>query len=181
MTSQGLNIVSEYKDGGQQHSSFPDRGVPGVPRWMVKKMAAHPNHGTPPIKHDLDHWNHYANIPYDDLTALAYDLQRWRKDGEGGSHTQMAMMAAVLVYRDLQDKFPNERVIRDHVRSASYRHLTGTDQHMQEVRKEIRKPQFFCPRCNEGLHDRRSARWHCKGFEGLIGLRGGYRASQPRN
>ena len=174
--AQGLNFLPDYEEEHEHRNS--QRGIPGVPQWMIQKMYAESS-DVSSFKSDLEHWNHYANISTDDLNAIACDLDNWTKD-KGTTktrteccHTRASKIAAALLYKDIRDKFQSEDAIRNHVRSASYRHVTGESSELQEVRQEVREARFFCPTCNAGLHDRKSARWHCKGVKGLVGMKRG--------
>jgi rubrerythrin len=166
--AQGLNFLPDYEKGHEHRAS--QRGIRGVPQWMIQKIYTESRDGSS-FMSELEHWNHYANISTDDLNAIAYNLDNWTKDK--GSYTRAAKIAASLLYKDIKEKFPSEDAIRNHVRSASYRHVTGVTSELQEVRQEFRAPTFICPTCNFCLHDRKSARWHCKGVKGLVGLKRG--------
>ena len=175
--AQGLSFLPDYEEEQREHK-MSCRGIPGVPQWMIQKMYAD-RIDTSSFQSALEHWNHYANIPTDDLNALAYDLEDWAKEkwmpktNTQCSHTRTARIAAALVYKDLRDKFADEYQIRNHVRDASYRFVTGESSELPEVRQEVPEPKFFCPTCNAGLHDQKSARWHCKGVQRLVGVKRG--------
>lgn len=175
--AQGFNFLPDYQKEYEHQNS--QRGIPGISQWMSQRMYAESS-DVSSFKNELEHWNHYTNLSTDDVSAIACDLNNWTKDKDTTktktecSHTRAAKIAAVLLYKDIRGKFLSEDAIRNHVRSASYRHVTGeSSELLEEVRQEVPEPTFFCPTCNAGLHDRMSARWHCKGIQGLVGMKRG--------
>lgn len=167
-----LNIVPEYVEEltvpARQNRK---RGIPGVAQWLVHRMIR--DDDSPSFFEELEHWNHYARLPRDDLHCAERNLQRWtllmRNSTRpwDSSHTRAAQIVAALLYSHVRERFSETATIRSHVRFASLRHLTGNKKTLARVDLNTPTPTFFCPSCHVGLHDRKSAKWHCRGKSDL--------------
>lgn len=136
-----------------------DRGIQGVPRWMIRQMASladrdgdgEAEEGLASFREEVEHWNHYVRLPEDELSFIVDQLGKWK----GGGHTRLARVAAALLYRELKEYFPDEQTIRNSVRRR---------ESLPEVTHTVALPQYPCPTCQTCCHDAKSARWHCRSF-----------------
>ncbi len=152
--STGLNFLPSYDTTKNWRPRSKKTSIGGVPLWMVQRTYEERDNNTvESYKEELDHWNHFVNISEDDLITFAHRLSEWH------GPSRRARVAAVLLYPDVKSNFHNEQEIRRRVRSAP---LSSTTSLVDEVQKNIPKPSFFCPSCGHGMHDRKSAQWHCR-------------------
>lgn len=162
-----LNFLPDYDDDDTNAYRQQTGNVQGVSKWIVRHVQADGNEDVATLKRDMEHWNRYANIPTDELNDLAVNIRKcFSLTTERGTQSNNAKMAAAMIYRELRNKFPKEESVRSHVRSASLCHVLGKKESIERVTRTCRVAEFFCPNCNAAFHDRRSARWHCRGRGG---------------
>lgn len=133
----------------------------GVSKWM---LALQQKNSTDEYEKDVEHWNHYAKLPTTALEKIIHTMNAWHAHESSRKHTHAVRLVAAFLYDDVSAHFADQQTLRTHVRGATMRRLTGVKRTLDEATTRVPPAQFFCPQCNAGLHDRKSANWHCRGM-----------------
>lgn len=152
LTLRSVNVEPEYV----APASAPRRGargLTGVPQWMLQKSAAYviadPEQRRSDHWDDLEHWNHYACLPHDELRRADHALRSW----SDVSVSWNARIAAVLLYPHLRGKFPSTGDVRRRLRRQAA---------LDVVVDPTPAPRFACEGCGDLRHTRRDAQMHCR-------------------
>lgn len=139
-----INIDPEFVAAPQLSGKRPNY-VPGVPGYMLIRPIVRRT-----FWKDLEHWNAWANLGTDDLARADEALCEWSSDG---GHSKIARVAAVLLSRELDDRFPTE---------ANARELMRRGMRLPQVNVQVPPPRFRCGTCDAGCHSAKDARLHCR-------------------
>lgn len=155
-----LNLQPEFEHDGADVARASRFGVvPGVSKWVVQMI--HEKNEDTEVRKELEHWNYYVNLSSAELEEVRTKLRGWAR---GGHNRLTRIVAAMLHNTVVRNMRYDENTVRDRVRNNSLviRPSGRSAASIEPVEERVQVPLFFCPTCNEGMPDRRSARWHCK-------------------
>ena len=150
-TRMTINIVPEYTGpttDEERARRDPFRIGHNIPRWLVVKNAAPLKKKAESVSYlnELEHWNIYVNLSYQDLRACNALLCAW---GSGGFPRTIRIAAALL---RSQVHIPREGELRTLIRDGA---------RMNVVKDPVPAPAFKCSKCGMQTHTFKDARFHC--------------------
>lgn len=146
-----INVEREWIDDVREDQLAPrhkrTKYIPGVPKWMVDKMASNPRMAYErSTLSEMENMNGYMNLSPDVVHAAHQNFLRWTENG----YNRDVKMAACMFHVILQGQFLSDVEVRGMVRQRKS---------IPQVVDPAPDPTFPC-RCGVLHYSRKAARFH---------------------
>ena len=159
-TRRSINVTPEFVTPAVMPARKRPKTIPGVPNWLVERTRVEgsdePQHASHDYMEDLEHFNHYIGLSYEQLQECNHNLQRWT----GGRCAHYVRVVAAMLHPLIRDQFLDDGTVRRSVNSFR-QHVDGRCA-LPTVSDPTPAPRFECLSCGAMQHNARAARFHCK-------------------
>lgn len=168
-TTQSINVQQEYTaPAPASRAPTSAAGVRGVPAALVAALQA------PVVAdeafarsrhwHELDHWNAYTRLSYDQLERADGHLRRWEASNTSRRDAlSSTRIAAVLLYPLLLPSIRSDEQTRRHIHdNLVATRLQGAPSQPFPSAQTTPDAVHACTMCGRACHTAKDARFHCR-------------------